>query len=674
MPEPGELAKLRARLGLPNVPGFVLPPRDPDDLQLAADRGRAGAHLFLLVIGQVLVNIAASAIWWYLGGPLGPLGAGVAVAAAVAVALDLVLRREIRSSGAPFSPGVRRWSLGWWSMWVGALAMLIVLTLVCSFFQLAWENRWFNALVVGVVMTALNAIVASHREAFYVSAAVLLTPTLVGWLGASLALGHGSPPNSVAAWRAAAVQRAGGPLVGWGAARCRSGRLAGEPLRVAVALSGGGYRAAVAHAGVLAALDEQCVRIDLLTTVSGGSIIGAAYALGVPPVEFAQQLAARKPGLASDMLLDAFSMVRELVLQRPSRAQREHFAKNFYGASTLADLPDVPLLLVNATDLEVDSYAAREVFFKGRAPAARAAGRSLDEIVTVADAVSASGAYPGAFQPVPIPWVAGGDARGVTVAPRRFVDGGVYENFGVEGLRRYLTLPRADGSLPPRPHILIISDASGYGTPGALAPRVDIVTLLSQSQRVAYEVFHRDLYVRYTGMRQPLTVIAEQPVGSLAGLVPYVGIDPELRGAPEQLVSVPIPITALAMETVLSRYPGCVFTDGAKQSAAAIQRAVRNFSTLAELGPLEVRQAFWLGYVIGTAYAPAIECARIRAAGRQCPETALAAEGARDAAATCPSYAELVRRHAAPPSGPPAGSTPAPSTRGADAAPAPPNR
>ena len=56
-----------------------------------------------------------------------------------------------------------------------------------------------------------------------------------------------------------------------------------ENLRVAVTLSGGGYRAAVSHAGLLAGLDAHCVPVHVLSTVSGGSIAGAAYALGVPP-------------------------------------------------------------------------------------------------------------------------------------------------------------------------------------------------------------------------------------------------------------------------------------------------------------------------------------------------------------------------------------------------------
>ena len=56
--------------------------------------------------------------------------------------------------------------------------------------------------------------------------------------------------------------------------------------RVAVALSGGGYRAALVHAGVLSMLDVLRIPISHVTTVSGGSIIGAFYAKGGSPVEF----------------------------------------------------------------------------------------------------------------------------------------------------------------------------------------------------------------------------------------------------------------------------------------------------------------------------------------------------------------------------------------------------
>jgi hypothetical protein len=48
---------------------------------------------------------------------------------------------------------------------------------------------------------------------------------------------------------------------------------------------------------------------------------------------------------------------------------RDHFGQTFFGELLLGELPDAPLLLVNATDLEAGAQEAREVFFKNRAPA-----------------------------------------------------------------------------------------------------------------------------------------------------------------------------------------------------------------------------------------------------------------------------------------------------------------
>src|SRR6267154_3518229 len=51
--------------------------------------------------------------------------------------------------------------------------------------------------------------------------------------------------------------------------------------KLGLALSGGGYRAAAFHLGTLRTLDKMNIlkRVDVLSTVSGGSIVGADYAL-----------------------------------------------------------------------------------------------------------------------------------------------------------------------------------------------------------------------------------------------------------------------------------------------------------------------------------------------------------------------------------------------------------
>lgn len=57
--------------------------------------------------------------------------------------------------------------------------------------------------------------------------------------------------------------------------------MGGEKQRIGLALSGGGFRAAFFHVGVLARLAELGIlqKVEVISTVSGGSIVGALYYL-----------------------------------------------------------------------------------------------------------------------------------------------------------------------------------------------------------------------------------------------------------------------------------------------------------------------------------------------------------------------------------------------------------
>ena|SRR4028118_1719789 len=74
-------------------------------------------------------------------------------------------------------------------------------------------------------------------------------------------------------------------------------------LRIGLALSGGGYRAAIFHSGVLQALERLGIRVTHLSTVSGGSIIGSYYAIGGDPAEFAAAVAEGRFNLKRQMML-----------------------------------------------------------------------------------------------------------------------------------------------------------------------------------------------------------------------------------------------------------------------------------------------------------------------------------------------------------------------------------
>src|SRR5579872_5701496 len=129
---------------------------------------------------------------------------------------------------------------------------------------------------------------------------------------------------------------------------------------VALCLSGGGYRAMLFHLGALRRLNElgQLPTLDRITSVSGGSIIAGALALGWPKLDFGgdgvarafdAEVAAPVRKLAG-ITVDAPSIVKGLlgfgaISDRVVASYRSHL----FGAATLQDLPDRPRFLIHAT-------------------------------------------------------------------------------------------------------------------------------------------------------------------------------------------------------------------------------------------------------------------------------------------------------------------------------------
>jgi predicted acylesterase/phospholipase RssA len=376
--------------------------------------------------------------------------------------------------------------------------------------------------------------------------------------------------------------------------------------RVAVALSGGGYRAALIHAGLLSVLDEKGISINILTTVSGGSIIGAAYASGISPTTFAASLCRTKPGLLTD-LSSIGSMVLEMFWPSggwtPTYAS--HFRRVFYGDKKLGDLSEPPKLLVNVTDMEAKRPEAREILFKD-------ASRVINE-ASLADIVTASAAFPGPFQPTHLRWGEKKDIKDIKDTKeekeeiRRFSDGGVIENLGLEGLRKYIAKTTGSARESTWPDVLIISDASGHGDPKSLRPKVDLISLYSGALDISFELLHRLLYRVFTGHGNVLNLL-DTNVEKQLGCVTFEDLLGNSQSSlqSKRLISVTIPATAEAMEKFLSRYSERI-GDLEGLSIDKIQARVRKFRTLDELSPAEVRQAFWLGRGLGEIYMPAIE-------------------------------------------------------------------
>lgn len=138
-------------------------------------------------------------------------------------------------------------------------------------------------------------------------------------------------------------------------------------INVGLALSGGGYRAAAMHAGVLNALETEHVPVKIISTVSGGSIIGSYYCAGGTPEHFRDVLGAHRFNLFRE--LSNFENVARVItpLQIPATKIRLLPFGDFDRTDVQAELLDrvllkslkfsqleqanAPRLIIGATDL-----------------------------------------------------------------------------------------------------------------------------------------------------------------------------------------------------------------------------------------------------------------------------------------------------------------------------------
>lgn len=280
--------------------------------------------------------------------------------------------------------------------------------------------------------------------------------------------------------------------------------MASSTPRVGLSLSGGGYRAAAFHLGTLRKLHQLGVlpRIDIISTISGGSITGACYcrhiARGGDFKSFSDEMyqglnkknvihrvlfswIGLRMLLLAILLIGAgwflftpqgwiFLLIWVLVLLILLRWQfrilpfsrriEQVYDRFFYGRDTLGSLPDRPLLVIGATNLQTgrpftfskngmhDSsydYLDDPIHF-------------LPEKFPLSRAVMASSCVPFAFTPVSIDPVFFKDPKDAQRVHPVLVDGGVYDN---QGIHKVMQQGRYECE------IVITSDA-GTGSTGEL--------------------------------------------------------------------------------------------------------------------------------------------------------------------------------------------------------------
>lgn len=262
-------------------------------------------------------------------------------------------------------------------------------------------------------------------------------------------------------------------IVGSGAAADQAERFSwdGHGLEPALglALSGGGFRAMLFHAGALLRLNELGLlsRLDQIASVSGGSIAAGLLAARWPKLGCPTNTGAL-PNLRAEVVdpLVSFSLrsvdiPSVLMGLLPGTSAAEQVARRYralVGDLRIRDMPSRPQFILCATNLQTGvlwrftkAYAGDYVV--GRLPAPP---------IPLATAMAASSAFPPFLSPLPLDvspevfedWPMGPgeqpppDGRSYRSAVR-LTDGGVYDNHGLEPiLKRNMTVFASDGGAP----------------------------------------------------------------------------------------------------------------------------------------------------------------------------------------------------------------------------------
>lgn len=278
--------------------------------------------------------------------------------------------------------------------------------------------------------------------------------------------------------------------------------------KVGLSLSGGGFRASLFHVGVLARLAEQDLlrHVEVLSCVSGGSILGAHYYLELKKLLEAkadaeitrEDYVALVQRIETDFLVAVQANLRTRVAANPWISLKTLFLPHYTWTDRLGELIEkllyarvagrkkifidellvhpkdcpedfapkldnwrrrakVPILILNATTLNTGHNWQFTASWMGEPPSGLGPEGDGSELmrrmyyweapenhrsIRLGRAVAASACVPGLFEPI--------EFR--ALYPKRtirLVDGGVHDNQGVGGLAEH------DCS------VLIISDASG---------------------------------------------------------------------------------------------------------------------------------------------------------------------------------------------------------------------
>ncbi len=193
-------------------------------------------------------------------------------------------------------------------------------------------------------------------------------------------------------------------------------------MKVGIALSGGGIRG-IAHAGVLKALEDNQIQIDIIGGTSSGSLVASLYAMGYSPYyiyilfkRYAKELVEinSEPiitGIGNFMMNKKVCVAGLKTGEDLEKAYDKIAIKK--GIKTIGDITKIPLVIPS-----VDVKNSKEYIFTNKIPLNSTDKTQYITDISIGKAVRASSSFPVIFCPC-------------NFKKHKFLDGGVLDNIPV---------------------------------------------------------------------------------------------------------------------------------------------------------------------------------------------------------------------------------------------------
>lgn len=190
-------------------------------------------------------------------------------------------------------------------------------------------------------------------------------------------------------------------------------------MKFGLALSGGGIRG-IAHAGVLKALEENNVKIDVIGGTSSGSIISTLYAMGYSPYYIYILFKRYAKDLVSQSSISKITSLGSFMTNKKTNFSGfysgEEIEKGFNEVALRKGIKKISDIKMPISIPAVDVHDSKEYIFTNNVPNnSKDKSKYITEI-SIGKAIRASSSFPVVFSPC-------------EYEKHKFLDGGILDNF-----------------------------------------------------------------------------------------------------------------------------------------------------------------------------------------------------------------------------------------------------